>query len=209
MKRTFFVGLAIAAIGGLGLFIASALGLTLTNTIVGVGGGVVAATAAIGTPLHRLIGFLIGFVLGMFFTSMLLGLIPGGQSVVGQAVALAVVLVIIALIHGFTREKIQHWIMLLGLLTFAAGVYPTMITNPSGGVGNFWAAVGTQLTMAMIGFLCIIPATLFPDRTSLTAAGASHGAAPEPHVEEEPELEPHMVTPAPSNEHGLRIMDGE
>lgn len=185
MKRTFLVGLSAAVIGGLGLFIASLLSIDLSDTIIGVGAGVIAATVHFGTPLQRLGGFLIGFVLGVFFIAMVLGILPGGYSVMGNAVALAIVLLVIALVHGFTRARIHAWAMLLGVLAFAAGVYPTLSADPFAAHDQLWYFVGTSLAMAMIGFLTVIPATLFPDRTSL--AYRDMPAADEPSTSAEPE----------------------
>lgn len=167
MKRTLFVGLLVAVIGGLGLFIADAIGLTLTDTMVGVGAGAIAGMVHIGTPVQRLIGFLVGFALGVFFISMLMGLIPGGGSMAGVSVAFAVVLIVVALVHGFSNAKIHAGIMLLGVFGFAASVYPGLSANPLSINGQIVEMIATQLAMAMIGFLAVVPATFMPDKTSL------------------------------------------
>lgn len=193
MKRTFGVGLLVAVIGGVGLFIAGMLGLTLTDTMIGVGAGAIAGLVHFGTPLQRLGGFLIGFVLGVFFVAMLLGLIPGGGSFAGVTVALATVLIIIALVHGFSGARIHAWSMLLGVLCFAAGVYPTLSANPLAAYGQLWTFVGTQLAMAMIGFLVVIPATIWPDKTSLEQQ-RKQPKAPTPPDDEAPVAVPQQAT---------------
>lgn len=167
MKRTFGVGLSVAVIGGIGLFIAAMIGLTATNTMIGVGAGAIAGMVHVGTPVQRLIGFLVGFVLGVFFIAMLLGLIPGGGSFAGVTVAFAIVLIVIALVHGFSEGKIHSWAMLLGVLCFSAGVYPTLSANPLAAFGQYGTFIATQLALAMIGFLAVLPASIWPDRTSL------------------------------------------
>lgn len=167
MKRTFGVGLSIAVIGAIGLFIASTLGLTVTNTMIGVGAGAIAGMVQIGSPLQRLGGFLIGFVLGVFFVAMLLGLIPGGGSVAGITVAFAIILIVVALVHGLSNARIHAWVILLGVPCFSAGVYPTLASNPLAAGGQYGTFIATQLAMAMIGFLAVIPASIWPDKTSL------------------------------------------
>ena len=127
MKRTFGVGLSIAVIGAIGLFIADTLGLTVTNTMIGVGAGAIAGMVQVGSPLQRLGGFLIGFVLGVFFVAMLLGLIPGGGSVAGITVAFAIILIVVAFVHGLSNARLgdlARSLVLRGWRLPDAGVEP-------------------------------------------------------------------------------------
>ncbi len=185
MKRTFLVGLSAAIIGAIGLFIGDALGMTMNDTIIGVGVGVIAATVHVGTPLQRLIGLLIGLALGVALVLMLGGAIPGGATALGIGVSFAIVLVVIALIHGFTSTRIHAWVMLLGVLAFGASVFPILATNPFALEGLLPATIGSQLAMAMIGFLVVIPATLYPDTTALSVARSQRDNA-EPETATEP-----------------------
>lgn len=191
MKRTFLIGIAAAVIGGLGLFIASALGMTFQNTIIGVGCGVIIAIVPIGSPVARLGGLLIGFALGIFFSAMQLGLLPGGASVAGSAVALAVVMIVIALISGFTSDRVAAWCMLLGALAFVAGFLPTAETTPWTASDDLPSSVFSLLAMALIGFLTIVPAELL-------GKGKAAAAAPKaPPSQPTPDESPTEVTPTP------------
>lgn len=169
MKRTLIIGLFAMLIGGVGLFVSEKLGVNPQNTIFGVGTGVIAAIVRIGTPLQRLVGFLIGLALGTVLVAMQLGILPGGTNNLGVGLSLIVVLVIVGLIHGLTSRRIQAWSMLLGVLAMAAGVYPELAADPFAAPGLFPAAALTQVAMAMIGFLAVLPAQRFPDETALAA----------------------------------------
>lgn len=163
MKRTFLIGLSAAIIGGLGLALGTAMGISFQGTVIGVGGGVIAAIVAIGSPLSRLCGFLIGFGLGIAFDAMRLGLLPGGASVAGQAVALAVILIVITLVSGVTAGRISAWSMLLGSLTFIVGFVPVM-QQPWTAAEQFPSLAFNLLAMAAIGFLTVVPAEMLPEK---------------------------------------------
>jgi hypothetical protein len=163
MKRTFIIGVSAAVIGGLGLWLGELLGLTFQNTVIGVGAGVIVAIVKLGSPIVRLGGFFIGFVLGVFFSAMQLGLLPGGASVAGTAVSLAVVMLVITLISGLTSARISAWTMVLGALTFLCGFLGVAETTPWTAAQQLPSYFCTLLAMAMIGFLTIIPAELLAD----------------------------------------------
>ena len=116
MKRTFIIGLFAMVIGGIGLFVCEQMGVNPQNTIFGVGTGVIAAIVRIGTPIERLVNYLIGLVLGTILVAMQIGILPGGSNNIGVAISLVVVFVIVGLIHGLTGRRIQAWSMLLGVL---------------------------------------------------------------------------------------------
>ncbi|MEI6621442.1 MAG: hypothetical protein WCP28_06015, partial [Actinomycetes bacterium] len=169
-----------AVIGGLGIWLAGMLGLSFSSTIMGVGGGVIIAVVQSGTPLARLCGFLIGFVLGIFFTAMRLGLLPGGSSVAGMAVALVIVMLIITIVSGFTADRISAWTMLLGGLVFISGFLPVTSSAPWTASAQLPAYCFSLLAMAGIGFLTIIPAELVPDRGTERAQAPNRSANPTP-----------------------------
>ncbi len=165
MKRTFLMGIAAAVIGGLGLFIASSLGMSFTNTILGVGAGVIAAVVPIGSPALRLVGVIIGIALGVFFAMMRLGMLPGGASIGGSAVTIAVILIVVAVISGLSNELIGAWTMLLGALSFIAGFSPILQTTPWTAFDDLPTSILSTLAMVGIGFLTVVPAEfLIKDR---------------------------------------------
>lgn len=187
MKRTFLIGLAATVIGGIGLLVGGRLGLSFDNTVMGVGGGVVAAVVPLGSPLARLGGLIVGFVLGALFAVLELGLLPGGASVVGSAVALVIVLLVITFVSTFTGGRVSAWSMLLGAVVFVAGFMPVMDTAPWTASTQLGGSFFTLLAMAAIGWLTIIPAQLLandPRQPSRTTVGPD--AAPPPQQPSEP-----------------------
>ncbi len=164
MKHTFLIGLSAAIIGGLGLFIGGQLGMPFQNTVIAVGGGFIAAVVNIGSPLARLGGFLIGLVLGVFYTAMTLGVLPGGNSIVGVGIALVIILVVITLISGLTADRIKAWSMLLGGLVFMSGFYPVLAAAQWTAAEQLPTYFFTILAMSAIGFLVVVPATLLPEK---------------------------------------------
>lgn len=172
MKRTFQLGFSAAIIGGLGLWLGGVLGLSFQNTVMGVGGGVILALIRQGSPIARLIGFVIGFLLGVFFAAMELGVLPGGDSVAGIAVALGVIMLVITLVSGFTRARISAWSMLLGALTFLCGFIGVIESTPWTAAQQLPTSFCTLLAMAMIGFLTVIPVELLADEQVAVPLGA-------------------------------------
>lgn len=166
MKRTFLIGISAAIIGGLGLWVGTALGMAFQNTVMGVGGGVILAVVRIGSPLLRLCGFLIGFVLGVFFIAMRLGLLPGGASVVGVAVALAIIMLIMTVISALTSDRIGAWTVLLGALVFVAGFSTVLESAPWTAAQQLPTYFFSLLAMAAIGFLTVVPAELIPEKAA-------------------------------------------
>lgn len=190
MKHTFLIGLAATIIGGVGLFVGGALGLSFNNTVMGVGGGVIAAVVPLGPPLARLGGFLIGFLLGAFFSLLELGLLPGGASVAGSAVALVVVLLVITFVAAVTSGRISAWSMLLGAVVFVAGFMPVIETAPWTASAQLGSSFFTLLAMAAIGWLTIIPVELLAQHPRQTGATTANPAAtPAPDAPPGPELD--------------------
>ena len=179
MRRTFLVGLAAAIIGGFGIWLGTQFDMNFTNTIMGVGGGVILAVVPERSPMMRLVGFLIGYVLGAFFTAMVLGLIPGGTTTVGLAVAFMVIFVPIAIISGLTANRIPAWTMLLGSLVFAAGFTSGALAEPWTAADKFPGAFFSILAMSGIGFITVIVAELVPEKKRPNAAEAASDT-PEP-----------------------------
>lgn len=165
MKRTFLIGLAAAAIGGIGIWLGGILGMEFSNTIMGVGGGVILAMVNDRSPLARLGGFLMGYLLGVFFTAMILGLIPGGRTVIGMAIAFLIMLVPITLIAGLSSNRIPEWTMLLGALVFVAGFAPDALASPWTAGEALLPAFFSQLAMAALGFLVVIVVLLLPEKS--------------------------------------------
>jgi len=174
MKRAFLLGLGVTVIGTVGLFIAGLIGISFQNTVMGVGAGATVAIVRVGHPLWRLVGFLIGFAAGVVFDAMRLGLLPGGWSVVGGAVMLAIVLLLVTIVSGVSSGRISLWSMVLGALTFIAGFSPVMDAAPWTANAELPGQVFSLLAMAAIGFLCVLPAELLPE------TGTKASDSPEP-----------------------------
>jgi hypothetical protein len=164
MRRTIVVGLSAALIGGIGIWLGGIFNMGFSNTITGVGGGVILAVVPERSPLLRLIGFLIGYVLGAFFTAMILGLIPGGTTTVGMAIAFLIIFIPIALISALSANRILVWTMLLGALVFTAGFGAGALAEPWTAADKFPGAFFSILAMSSIGFLTVIVAELVPEK---------------------------------------------
>lgn len=178
VKRTFLIGLAATVIGGIGLFLGGATGMSFGNTVMGVGGGLIAAVVPLGAPLARLGGLVIGLLLGVFFTAMELGLLPGGASVVGSGIALVIVLLAITLISGFTSGRISAWSLLLGTVTFVAVFLPVVESAPWTAAQQLTGSFFTLLAMTAIGFITVIPAQLLTQRPGPVASPPLPDATP-------------------------------
>lgn len=200
MKRTFLLGLSLAVIGGVGLFIGSSLlGISLQGTVMAIGGGFIIAVVDIGSPLARLGGFLIGYVLGILFDAMYLGLLPGGQSIVGSSVALAIVLLIITLVSGLTSNRIPGWSMIIGTLVFIAGFSGVTQSAPWTASTQLSTYFFSMLAMALLGFLVVVPASFLPEKESDKWMEPSHLAPPPPPAET-PDSNVAVETPTPLND---------
>lgn len=180
MKRTFLIGLAATVIGGIGLFVGGAVGMSFDNTVMGVGGGVIAAVVPLGAPLARLGGLIIGLLLGVFFIGMELGLLPGGASVVGSGITLVIVLLVITLISGFTSGRISAWSQLLGTVTFVAVFLPVVESAQWSATQQLGSAFFTLLAMTAIGFITIVPAQLLTQRPAQASCPPRPDATPPP-----------------------------
>jgi hypothetical protein len=193
MARTFLIGIAAAVIGAIGLMIGGALGIEFTNTMLGVGGGLILGMVRLGSPLGRLGGYFIGLLLGVLFAALQLGLIPGGASAWGAIIAIGIVLIVIALVSGFTRNHVSSWSMLLGALVFMSGFIATTQSTPWTAniqVVSFFLAT---LVMSAIGFLVVIVVELVEDLPALQNYGHHFDAEPPTGDPVEPTDQTHNV----------------
>lgn len=163
MLRTFINGLLAAIIGTVGLYIGDALGISLQNTLLGVGGGLIIAMVRVAPPLARLAGFLIGSLLGIGFVAMRLGLLPGGYSVAGVAIAALIILLVVTIVAGLTKGYVGAWSQLLGALVLVSGFTYTTATTPWSVGYDLPQYYLSLLVMTSIGFLMVIPEQLIPD----------------------------------------------
>lgn len=180
MVRTFLIGIASAVIGAVGLWIGSALGMTFANTVIGVGGGLIIGMVRIGSPLARLIGFLIGFVLGAGFVAMRLGFLPGGPTTLGAAIAIAIILLVITVVSGLSSNRISSWSMVLGALVLMAGFTSVSETTPWTALQQLPDYFLSLLAMSAIGFLVVVVAELLPEKHRRQPVGTTTTDLPPP-----------------------------
>ncbi|MDP3972232.1 MAG: hypothetical protein Q8P61_04880, partial [Candidatus Nanopelagicales bacterium] len=114
----------------------------------------------------RLVGFLIGFGLGVLFDAMRLGLLPGGWSIAGGAVVLAIMLLLVTVISGVSSGRISLWSMVLGAMAFIAGFSAVIDSAPWTAAAELPGQAFSMLAMAAIGFIAILPTELLPDKRS-------------------------------------------
>lgn len=184
MARTFLIGIAAAVFGGIGLWVGGVLGMTFEDTIMGVGGGLIIGVVRLGSPLGRLLGYIIGLVLGTLFAAARLGWLPGGESVAGGAIALAVVLVVIAVVSGVTANRISSWSILLGALVYVAGVSSIITTKPWTALSQLPDQFLSILAMSAMGFIVVVVAEMLPGEAAKPPKGrAGRGSVPPPRSE--------------------------
>lgn len=206
MKQTFLYGICAAIIGGVGLWFGALIGAEVAGTAVGVGGGVILALVRLGTPLERFGGYLIGLALGVFYAAMQLGLLPGGASTAGNAVALGVVMLVITAVTTLTRRRIAAWSMLLGAMTFLCGFSGVIQATPWTASQQISLFLLSVLSASMIGFLTVVPVEFIAHRKPKDKSG---DATDDPNGQpDQPEGQLVGADGSPAPTAGIEILGG-
>lgn len=126
MKKIFVGGLLLVVFTAVGLWIGAALQLPLGGILFSGGVGAVLGLVKQGGPIARIVSFLIGFIVSWVAFGLQAALLP--QVVMSQIIGATVVIVIVTLVAGLSRNKMPYWALLLGSATMV-GAYQTQFEN--------------------------------------------------------------------------------
>lgn len=104
------------------------LNLPLQNVLVGIAVGAVLGMVRIGSPLARFVGFLVGLFGGAMF--YLLESLVFPSTWFGNAVAVALAIMFMAIVAAVTRGWLGLWSLFLGAVAFAATYDGFFATTP-------------------------------------------------------------------------------
>lgn len=119
MKRVFIAGVLLAIGAAVLVFVSDSLGLGLKSVLLATAIGGAVGLVQRGGPIPRVGSFLIGFVIGWLSYFLRAGLLP--DSMVGHVIAVVVVILLITVICGLTRDRLPFWSALLGAALFIGG----------------------------------------------------------------------------------------
>lgn len=116
--RTIWLGLACSVLAFLVIISGQVLDIPIQNVLVGIAVGAVLGMVRTGSPGARFVGFLVGLLGGAAFYLLESFLFP--QTWFGQAVAVAMTIMALAVVSALTRGWMHLWTMFLGTVAFAA-----------------------------------------------------------------------------------------
>lgn len=209
MKLTFKLGLAAALIGAVGLFIGTMLSAQVQSAGLAAGAGVTLALVRQGNPLERLVGFLVGIAMGVFYIYMQLGALPGGASAMGNAVAIGIIILVIAILTAVTHRKISAWSMLLGVFAYVCAMIGVIESTPWTATEQVPLYIMSVLGASMVGYLTVIPVEFWSDKKPKPKA-VDEGAEPPPSQPSADDQQAGQETNGvgPSVGAGIQILDG-
>jgi hypothetical protein len=126
MKKILVGGLLLLIVTILGLLLADTLGLPFSGILFTGGVGVVLGLVKGGGPIARIVGFVIGFLLAWVAFGVQAAILP--QTVGSQILSSGLVIVIVTLIAGLSRDRVPFWSLLLGTAAMV-GAYQTSFEN--------------------------------------------------------------------------------
>ena len=119
MRKVFVSGILLAIGAVLLVFINGSLGLGMKSILLATAIGGAVGLMKNGGPIARVGSFLVGFVIGFASYFLRAGLLP--DSMIGAAIAVAIVILLITLICGLTKDRLPFWSALLGAALFIGG----------------------------------------------------------------------------------------
>lgn len=175
MKKIFVGGLLLVVFTAVALWIGAALQLPLGGILFSGGVGTVLGLVKQGGPLARIFSFLIGFIVSWVAFGLQAALLP--QVVLSQIIGATVVIVIVTLVAGLSRNKMPFWALLLGSATMV-GAYQTQFENaPQNFLTQSVTSAGGTLIGVALGLIVAFIMELVGADADTPAEGA---AAPAP-----------------------------
>lgn len=194
MKKIFIGGLLLAVFTAIALWIGAALQLPLGGILFSGGVGAVLGLVKQGGPIARIVSFLIGFVVSWVLFGVQAALLP--QVVLSQIIGAVVVIAIVTMVAGFSRNKMPFWALLLGSATMV-GAYQTQFENaPQNFLTQSVTSAGGTLIGVALGLIVAFLMELIGSDEDAPASAATAPAAttpanpPAPAIPNDPSILP-------------------
>ncbi len=168
MKRVFIAGVLLALGAAVLVLVSDSLGLGLKSVLLATAiGGAVGLLHKSG-PIPRVGSFLVGFVIAWLSYFLRAGLLP--DSMIGHVIYVVVVIVLITVICGLTRDRLPFWSALLGAALFIGGYDFLFVTAPYNVITESTTTAPALLLPFAVAFLLA---------SLVTKAERTHSATPE------------------------------
>ena len=194
MKKIFIGGLLLAVFTAIALWIGAALQLPLGGILFSGGVGAVLGLVKQGGPIARIVSFLIGFVVSWVLFGVQAALLP--QVVLSQIIGAVIVIAIVTMVAGFSRNKMPFWALLLGSATMV-GAYQTQFENAPQNflTQSVTSAGGTLLGVSLGLIVAFLMELIGPDEDDPVSAATTPAAnepanPPTPAVPNDPSILP-------------------
>ena len=194
MKKIFIGGLLLAVFTAIALWIGAALQLPLGGILFSGGVGAVLGLVKQGGPIARIVSFLIGFLVSWVLFGVQAALLP--QVVLSQVIGAVVVIAIVTMVAGFSRNKMPFWALLLGSATMV-GAYQTQFENaPQNFLTQSVTSAGGTLIGVALGLIVAFIMELIgadadaPAAAAATPVNTAPATPPAPAVPNDPSILP-------------------
>jgi hypothetical protein len=154
MRREIFIGLSLAAAAFIGVLLSSWLGLEVEATILlGVAVGAVVGLVPDRSTAMRLVGFAAGFVIAWIGYVLRAAKMPDSAS--GQAVVVALTILLCLGVALASTGRIPLWTLLLGAGAFSGAYELTYVDAPPEVVSTSLSVATSMILSVAIGFLAV------------------------------------------------------
>jgi len=152
MRRTLTAGLVLAVVTALIISLGGLFGFGLESFAL-LGAAIGGALGLVPHPYSwgRIAGFLVGFVAVWIGFALRAAVLPDSSN--GRAVAALVVLAIVALACGFSKNRLPLWSALLGVAALVGAYEETYTNAPSQFLSQSPEAATTVLLTVALGYL--------------------------------------------------------
>lgn len=151
MKRVFIAGVLLAIGAAILVFVSDSLGLGLKSVLLATAIGGAVGLIQRGGPIARVGSFLVGFVIGWLSYFLRAGLLP--DSMIGHVIAVVVVILLITVICGLTKDRLPFWSALLGAGLFIGGYDFLFASAPYNVISESTATAPALLLPFAVAFL--------------------------------------------------------
>ena len=151
MKRVFIAGVLLAIGAAVLVVVSDSLGLGLKSVLLATAIGGAVGLLNRGGPIPRVGSFLVGFVIAWLSYFLRAGLLP--DSMLGRVIYVVVVIVLITVICGLTKDRLPLWSALLGAALFIGGYDFLFVTAPYNVITESTATAPALLLPFAVAFL--------------------------------------------------------
>jgi hypothetical protein len=190
VRTTLLSGAVLTIASVLVIVLSSSLGLGVESVaLMGAGSGAVVALVPGGSPLARLLGFLVGFAASWLGYLVRAGFLPDTSA--GHAIAVAIVVALCSLVAAFSRNRLPLWSLLLGAAVLAGSYETTYIEAPSQVLRTSASSSTGVLLAVAFGFFAaalVAPGVTGPEEVAPTVADPPAPPAEEERVPDDSDL---------------------